>query len=469
MLNRDVDYALVGHNFYAFLLSISLLQKGKKVLVLDDNRFNYGDFFTSSLTCLDVALLKEWGEQSQLEPLKNLDQYLSPTNVTFNIGRRQFVLGDSPHRNIRELARKYPEVFLPPGFDQDFFKHEHLINEFNTQFFELGRALAAHLYHPKKKNNFNQHFFQVLPLKCKEFFDHFLSLFMKPDFPSVDEQSDFHAFVFMMRGFFQSRLSVSGSKLELLHLMTCLISPFYKLDHERLVSDLLNIHSSLGGEFKKLNLSDLKFQQGLLKSFELESFDGVIKPQKVAFIGGYPVGLPIKLKTGPSRSFYCLQVNCKFKNELLPLFINKKFVFSSKIKVGTDRPFWEVNFGGDSAVFNLITNKKEGTKISFIKDKMLELLLSDLKYIFPECEWAIDDRADLDMHFTLDVFLEDKNFYAHLKNNFAFKKRVVEVIEDSAPLFMSTLKNVTYFGPYNEEALGTYSSLIEMKNWRDRL
>jgi hypothetical protein len=469
MLNRDVDYALVGHNFYAFLLSIGLLQKGKKVLVLDDNRFNYGDFFTSSLTCLDVALLKEWGAQSQLEPLKNLDQYLSPTNVTFNIGKRQFVLGDSPHRNMRELARKYPEVFLPPNLDLDFFKHEHLIHEFNSQFFELGQVLAAQFYKPNKKNNFNQNFFQVLPIKCKEFYDHFLSLFLKPDFLSVDDQADFHAFVFMMRGFFQSRLSVTGSKLELLHLLTCLISPFYKLDHERLVQDLLSIHSSLGGEFKKLNLSDLKFQQGLLKSFELESFDGVIKPQKVAFIGGYPVGLPIKLKTGPSRSFYCLQVKLKFKSELLPLFRQKKFVFTSKIKVGTDRPFWEVNFDNHSATFNLITNKKEGTKIDFIKDKMLDLLLSDLRYLFPESEWEIEENSTSDMHFTLDVFLEDKNFKAHLKNNFAFKKRVVDVFEDSAPLFMSSLKNVTYFGPYNEEALGTYSSLIEMKNWRDRL
>ncbi len=469
MLSGEIDYAIVGHNFYAFLLSIGLLEKGKKVLVLDDNRFNYGDFFTSSLTCLDVSLLKEWGNQSNLEPLMQIERYLKPHTVTFNIGKRQIVLGDTPHRNIKELARKYPEVFFPLNISSDFFKHDHEIHEFNTHFFELGQSLADFFYRPTKKRQFNQVFLQLLSEKTRIFYDHFLGVFTNPNFLSADEEADFHAFVFMMRGFFQSRLSISGSKLELLHLLSCLISPFYKLDHERLVNDLLEIHNKLGGEFKKLNLADLKFQKGFLKSFELESFDGIIKPNKMAFIGGYPVGLPIKLKTGPSRSFYCLQTKMTFNQELLSHFKNKKFVFTSKIKVGTDRPFWEVNFEEKSATFNLITNKKEGTKVDFIKHQMLDLLLSDLRFLFPEFSWEVENQDELKMRFTLDVFLEDKNFYAHLKNNFAFKKRVVDVIEDSAPLFMSKLKNVTYFGPYNEEALGTYSSLIEMKNWRDRL
>ena len=89
MLNKDIDFALVGHNFITFLLSIGLLNRGKKVLVLDDDRFNYGDFFTNSLTLLDVEFLKTWGETAGLLPLKNIEDYLSPQSIYFYVGKNK--------------------------------------------------------------------------------------------------------------------------------------------------------------------------------------------------------------------------------------------------------------------------------------------------------------------------------------------------------------------------------------------
>ena len=112
MLNKDIDFALVGHNFITFILSIGLLERGKKVLVLDDDRFNYGDFFTNSLTLLDVEFLRKWGEGSDLSPLKNIDNYLVSSSVYFYVGKKQVLLGDSPIRNYRELCRKFPLLFL---------------------------------------------------------------------------------------------------------------------------------------------------------------------------------------------------------------------------------------------------------------------------------------------------------------------------------------------------------------------
>jgi hypothetical protein len=126
-----------------------------------------------------------------------------------------------------------------------------------------------------------------------------------------------------------------------------------------------------------------------------------------------------------------------------------------------------VNFGKDKqATFNLILAKKEGTKIEFISEITKELLLSDLAYLFPEFDLKI---AHTQMKFTLDVFIEDKDFKAHERLEASLSKKIVDVIEDSAPLLMSRLKNVLYFGPYNEDSLGTFSSLIEMKKWKESL
>lgn len=466
MLSRNLDFALVGHNFFAFLLSIGLLKRGKKVLVLDDDRFNYGDFFTNSLTSLDVEFLKAWGAGSELLPLKNIENYIVPSKVYFFVGKKQVVLGDLPHRNYRELCRKFPELFLKEGQSLGSFSFENEIHAFDSVYLDFCQKVSALLFNEKRASKVSMLFENAIPEDLKAHFHYFFSHFSNKDKMNESERSDFNALIFMTRGFFQNRLSVTGSRSEIMHLFFSLISPYYKLDHERLIADLLAHHLEIGGEFKKLNLQDLKFQKGIVQSFELESFDGIIKPEKMAFIGGYPVGLPIKLQTGKSASYNCLNTTFTFKDNVPKLLDGKKCVFTSPIKIGTDRPFWEVYFRGNTAVFNIIMAKKEGTKIDFIFEKVKSILLHDLEFLFPEYEFNL---TDCHMKFTLDVFIEDKDYEAYRRVEASLKKKLVTVLEDSAPLLMSRLKNVLYFGPYNEDSLGTFSSLVEIKRWRESL
>ncbi len=464
--NTNLDFALVGHNFFAYLLSIGLLNRGKKVLILDDNRFNYGDFFTNSLTSLDVEYLKSWGAESALQPLINIEKYLVPSNAYFFVGKKQIVLGDLPHRNFRELCRKFPRLFMNVDLNTTAMTEESEKENFDKIYNDFCQTICALSFNEKKASKISALFENSLPEVLKSNFNHFFSHFSKKDKMNEIDVYEFHALMFMTRGFFQNRLSITGSKSEIMHLFFSLISPYFKLDHERLIADLLQAHLELGGEFKKLNLSDLKSQKGFLQSFELESFDGIIKPNKMAFIGGYPVGLPIKLGKTSAASYNCLNVVMTLKDLAPSLLNNKKYVFTSPIKIGTDQPFWEVYFNDKSIIFNVIMSKKEGIKIDFIFDRVKDILLKDLKFLFPEFEFVIDDCK---MKFTLDVFIEDKDFNAHKRLDAGFKKRLVDVLDDSAPLLISRLQNVLYFGPYNEDSLGRFSSLVEIRKWSDSL
>jgi hypothetical protein len=463
MLNKNIDYALVGHNFITFLLSIGLLNRGKKVLVLDDDRFNYGDFFTNSLTLLDVEFLRTWGELGDLAPLKKIDDYLSPQSIYFYVGKKQIVLGDTPIRNYRELCRKFPNLFMNEKSGSLSLENE--VMNFNNNYNDFCAKVTSTIFQEKNASKVSKLFETSIPAELQFHFQHFFSHFAKKDNMTEVDRSEFNALIFMTRGFFQNRLSSTGSRSEIMHLFFSLISPYFKLDHERLIHDLLEVHQLAGGEFKKLNLADLKFQSGLVKSFELESFEGIIKPKKMAFIGGYPVGLPIRLKTSTS-SYNCLNVSLRFKNSLPNLLQDKKVIFSSPMKIGTDRPFWEVYFSEKKAVFNIIMAKREGTKIDFIKERVITLLQDDLSYLYPEYEFEIEN---VEMKFTLDVFIEDKDYMAYKRIEASLGMKLVEVLEDTAPLIFSRLKNVLYFGPYNEDALGTFSSLIEIKRWRESL
>ena len=72
MLSKNVDHAVVGHNFFAYFFSHLLLDRNQSVVLLDDERFNFGDFYTETLTELDWVLLKKIGELYKIESFKKI-------------------------------------------------------------------------------------------------------------------------------------------------------------------------------------------------------------------------------------------------------------------------------------------------------------------------------------------------------------------------------------------------------------
>ena len=106
MLEKDVYLTTVGKSFLSFIYSLSFLEKNHKVIVLDDERLKYGELFIDTFWELEKEFLKAWGKERDIAPLKNLDEYLFKKHVIFVIGDKRVRLGDTPSRNLKELARK---------------------------------------------------------------------------------------------------------------------------------------------------------------------------------------------------------------------------------------------------------------------------------------------------------------------------------------------------------------------------
>ena len=203
MLNKDIDFALVGHNYITFLLSIGLLNRGKKVLVLDDDRFNYGDFFTNSLTLLDVEFLRSWGLLGDLLPLKNIDDYLSPQSIYFYVGKKQIVLGDTPLRNYRELCRKFPNLFMNESSGSLSLQEE--VNAFNESYNNFCTKVTQTIFLEKNSSKVPKLFNSSIPAELLGHFQNFFKLFSNKDNMTEACRSEFNALIFMTRGFFQNR------------------------------------------------------------------------------------------------------------------------------------------------------------------------------------------------------------------------------------------------------------------------
>ena len=449
MLNKNIDFALVGHNFFSYLMGIGLTVRNHKVLILDDDRFNHGDLFTDSLTILDLEILKKWGEKYDVPPLKKMEEYIQFSPISFYVGKKEVILGDNPSRNYTELARKFPH----------FFSISNMTENFDQGLFQVAYSLAESFYSDQNLIKLSKRLETFKHLEIMKKFEEFYALFFQKDKWDMMLQSELNSFVSLSRGFFHNRLSINGSRSELMHLFFSLLSPHFHFNHDRLVTDLLEHFRSIGGEFKKLNLKDFKFHRGVLSSFEFESFEGLISPGQLIFIGGEPIGMPILLKE-KVMAYNTMEVKLKLSSPVPPSLEGKKILFSSPIKTGTNWPFWQACFHQDSIVFNLVMQKGQGLKEEFVSNKVINFLMEDLTYLYPEYQFNV---VDSNLKFTLDVLVEDNNLYAHREDAPKVNWKPLTVYSKISPFSFFKLKNVTYLGPYRGNTHGIFSSLIQLQ------
>jgi len=454
---HQYDYAMVGHNYISYMMSIPLIKKGKKIIVLDDDHFNYGDMFTNSMLYLDAKFLSEYGALEDIPILSKVLEYTDIKGHYFYLGRKSFFLGLNPFDSYRELTRKWPQFFLETSISSE---------EFNQYYFESCNTLAFNfLFNKKSKSSYLDIFLKSVHPELIKLFEGFFSKFEQKKNFSIELRHEFHAFVFLMRSFLQNRMAISGTKSEIFHLFMAMLSPFYVLKHEKLVHELKNIHQSFGGTYRDLKMVNLKLDSNKLSGIELFNFEGLLNPNNVVFFGGNPKIENLRLKNAEKTAYQ--MIKGKIQLSKIPDYIkNVKLIFTSPIKIGTDHPLFEVTFETQSLVFNILSYRRNGDKLDFIKDELLQSLHADLNYLYPEIDFEFI-HSELD--FTQDIFLEDKNFLAHLKKDNKSLTGFSHFFMQNSPVVFKKLKNVFYFGPFNNESLGLFSSLVELKKWQTKI
>ncbi len=457
MNQHHYDYALVGHNYISYMMSIPLIKRGKKIIVLDDDYFNYGEMFTNSLVYLDLQFLNQYGQNQDIPLFNQINNFSEIKAHHFFIGRKSVYLGVSPFDSYRELCRKFPY----------FFKQHNIEREkFNSLYFESCEKLASFTFNSKKSQiSYNDFFVKSIGSEINDLFQSFFQNFLNKQAFDLEGRHEFHSFIFLMRSFLQNRLAISGTKAEIYHLFLSMLSPFYVLKHEKLVHELKHLHQNFGGTYRDLNLANLKLDRNKLNGIELFNFEGLLRPQNVVFFGGNPKVEKLRLKNADKPAYQMIKGRIDLTK--LPDYLkNFKLVFTSSLKIGTDHPLFEVSFETSSLRFNILSFRRHGEKLDFFKDDLIKTFHSDLSYLFPEVEFVF---SNCELDFTQDIFLEDKNFKAHFKKDAPWSANITHFFHQDSPLVFKKLKNVYYFGPFNNESLGLFSSLVELKKWQEKI
>ena len=454
MLKKYMDMALVGKSYLSVLLSLELLEQGQEVLILDDDRMGMGDFHVERLFSLEKEYLKNWGQEKNLEPLRSIDKYLTNVSSRFVFDDMHISLGESPAHNYRELVRKMSGAFSSSDKGMGICESLEGMEEFNDIYFEYCNRLGKIAYSYKDVNAAN---LKTLQQKCPPALKNIYSSL--EDFFQNRRYEKFwwklKTFLYMSQGIFQKKLSLEPEPLERFHIFLCLLSPFYELDQEKIFEDLVEINLKKGGQFKRTSIREWIFHKGKPWSVGLSSYEGIIHPKKMAFIGGIPCGNLVALK--PAIEHYTsLDIELEFAKSPVGFPLHERVVFSGIGNMGSTFPLWEGVFNEDKAVLKFMIFAERGRKVDFVRHRVREHLFNNLEQLAPGTSKIVKDMS---MTYGREVWI-DKTKKITKKSDAS----LVSLVDFTRLEKRNSLRGVYYFGPYKETSFGSLGMLMEINN-----
>ncbi|MDC0255807.1 hypothetical protein OAK75_12975 [Bacteriovoracales bacterium] len=462
MLEKDVYLTTVGKSFLSFIFSLSFLDKGHKVLLLDDERLSYGELFTDTFWELEKELLKTWGKERKISSLESLDDFLMKKHIVFVVGERRIRLGDTPSRNLVELSRKMPILSKGRFKDivQNILSSEKNIKSFDDSFLSLCRRVGQNCFKYKTLQSLDMNFFLThCPANIKELYHLFCKILDSDTDNYLGPEWQLKTLALLGRGFYQKKLTWFANEFERFHFFLCLLSPHYRPDQEGLISSLKDCYQLKGGQFKKTSIKEWVFHTGTPWCLELESYEGLVHPERIAFFGGISNEIPLKI--GKVENFFSsLKIVWDLKEDLEEDFWGERIVKTELKRLGTQRPFWEASFEKNKIVINVIIPFERGSKTSFISEKIEREMIKELNPFCPFIEDKIDRR---EFFFTPEVWLHGKNIKYYKKPAEMSFYPNVDLYDLSKIGKRNKLRKVDYFGPL-KEGYGLFSSLMEIKD-----
>jgi hypothetical protein len=448
MLQKNYSKAVVGQSYLSFIYGIELLRHKHSVLLLDDERLQFGDLFNHGITQLDLEFFKVWGGDRDIICLQEVDRFLEKKPYTLIWGGKRIYLGEDVWSNLRELYRKLPNFF---PFESFFFNQESdTKSNFVTDYNLLAQRLGINGFRFKGLENTTIEF---LLGQCPQNIKDAFMLFKK----SVHERKeDAWRFLYFARTIYHKRFASSFSDVELFHFFISILSPHYTLDDQALVKELSDVFVEKGGHFKETQVREWKFYKGLPWSMELASFEGIIHPQKISFLGSWPLGLPLKVKHG-WRRYQSIHFSANCSDERLSQKLGEWVLWSAPERLGTDLPMWRLEVKEGKIVGQYFYRVKPGSKLNFYDELLSEELKGGLEDWLP----GVADKLEaLEFSLGLEVYLDQSESF---KTAPLPKLKEVKLYDFSSPFLKNRLKNVTYFGPLKGSPLGLYGQLLELK------
>lgn len=449
MIKKNIDTILVGKNYISYLLAHHLREESRDVLVIEDERMKKSLSYYSYFSSLELSFIKVWYENFNIESQIDLDQIVELRPFKIFLGPKQIVLGrDNPYRNLIELCRKFPQVFgelLKKMSDLE-------INEslFNSEFHNLSLRLGKNLCLFKNIQNIT---IQSFLGHCPDFFIELWKLFFE-GLKNHKENDEVSLFVYSIRAIYQNILNSDFDQITSFHLFLSLVGPRLYLNDTKFFEGLNSSLIAKGGFFRNKKIREWKFDKLKPWCVELDSFEGIIHPEHIAFIGGRPVCYPLNFENEGLYINYDLEVSLNDASMSEDFF---DCYFFKHEQIGSAIPFVKMQGFQNIKNFQIYIKLANCQKPEFYKNDIFNLLK----------KWGLVDSVDQIKNITEGE--EVLCLLPHQSINFPKKVSIFDasVYQDNDA--KKALRDVYYVGPLQNSPLGLLSALLESKDFRNFL
>lgn len=450
MLKASYDHNIVGLNYISLIQGIMSLKTQQTTLLVHDSKNRFANQWYKNIGYAERTILNKLGEFLDIECLVEIDTNLKPQNTLLSLNKKLLEMGDSPLRNIQEIARKIPDCFS----NETRIKIAELDQlEFDAQFFSLLDDLAD----KSLKNR---------QLKLEESLNNL-------SFPELDLcLSEFRSFVhsdvliakqlhFVNQVLFQTIFSSGYTDLETTYLFISLVSPRYKVDDASLNAELLYEFRLQGGDTKSASIVDWGIRGRQLEYIQLDSVDGNVHVDKTYFFGQDSYRLPFKTILNPVV-FKSIKIDCLIEHEFISYFINKRIVFAPQNRMGSDFPFWELEVSDEGRLTGLYSYSDfQGTKASFYYPSAIDDIYESLKTLLPGLKRS-DWVSRVKLSEGEDIWFKHKpQIKAKLSpDSKALAKELCSMEIKNEP--RAELQGLVHCGPSRARSLGLLSYLLDI-------
>jgi len=442
MLDSKFDSVILGKNYLSLIFAILKIKASdQSVLVLNDPDCSMGGLWHKNLGEIEKRVLYSIGKKYNVQSLKQIKNYLEPTNTLIKLDEILIEFGQNPFSNIRELSRKIPECFPITLIDTIESYGEETFNKACSQLLD---DITENINLVGSKKDFH-----VSQPSLKIIFDQFLAFL---DSKSIVSEQLHYVLQVLFQSYFSNLKDEDGSR----YLLTSVMSPRFNLDIDTLMKDLNFEFKSLGGMITNACISSIEVYKNQFQFVEFSTMDGIIKAHDLYFFTKLREDIDLKEQLEPVE-YKSISMKAPLSHDILGFYSNKLIIFSLKDNLGTDFPHFEMEISSEGIMNVRYSFASElGTKPSFFYKKAANSVFNSLTFFFP----GLDKEEFLSQ---VEFGIGDSFWYQVLPNN---KKAFIRNASNSSLYSKETgskIENTHNFSHSRVQSMGLYSYLWEIE------
>ena len=444
MIKSKYHQVLVGKNYVSLLFAILNAPKND-VLLIDEPEVKLGDKWYRNIGMLEKCLLQKIGEIYNIDAFKNIDLYTKPTNTFICLDDKYIELGSAPLANIRELARKLPELFTADFIDSLASDSYKTFDKECMDFFE--KVVAKSL----SERGLNESIFHINEAsQIESVFNHFQTIINNSQALMTKQLH------FVLQVLFQTVFSNSKNDLETNFLLSAILSPRFILDEKKLNEDLSFNLKQLGADMITNRIQDWEIYQQQLKFILLESYHGIVELDELFIFGRLPHKFPFQ-RRNPQTHYMAIDVQVPVDHGFVDQYKNKRILFSRSERLGSSSPHWEAFIDSDAILRGTYCYADfQGTKASFHYKKAAEELFNSVSRLLPglvKDDWM----HQIKFQQSDDVWMEILSEKSSTPGKFTKEDSLV-VDRDH----FKSIGKIKYWGPLRAQSLGIFGHLVNL-------